>query len=331
MTQTVNQSFEDLLSKITVSKGHISQASASHNYVRDLLNNKWQTDNTFPWLIDGDFLSGSYARGTKIYPLDDVDIMVILDGQGLFPLNNGFRINASVRGGGQQGSPIHSLTSQNGLISSVKVLEAFRSALAETYPNSIIKKDGQAVNVWLDSYNLGLDVVPCFNIVPNDGNKDYYYIPMGHGSDMWISTNPKIDESISNNLDKKHNGRLKPIIKLLKHWNQEYNAGRLRSYHMEATAWYIFHNRSTSIDGHSEGLHHFFSNATPYFQNNCNDPTGIGGHIDSYLAASDRNLTINAIQQSLNRINQARTSEFLGQHSSAIGHWRQVFGQTFGS
>ena len=56
---------------LTLSEAQISQGSKSHNYIRELLANKSGKDNSFPRLVDGDFLSGSYARSTKIFPLDD--------------------------------------------------------------------------------------------------------------------------------------------------------------------------------------------------------------------------------------------------------------------
>ncbi len=64
---------EFLKKEVNVSPEQISQASTSHTYIRSLLANKKETDNKFPWIIDGDFLSGSYARGTKLFPLDEAD------------------------------------------------------------------------------------------------------------------------------------------------------------------------------------------------------------------------------------------------------------------
>src|SRR5690242_548687 len=79
--------FENLLARYgNVSLPQISQASKSQTYIRDLLVNKSRSDASFPRFIEGDFLSGSYARGTKIFPLDDVDIMMVLDGRGLFAI-----------------------------------------------------------------------------------------------------------------------------------------------------------------------------------------------------------------------------------------------------
>jgi tRNA nucleotidyltransferase (CCA-adding enzyme) len=85
--------------EINLTQEHISQGSKSHTFIRDLLANKSEKDSEFPWLLEGDFLSGSYARGTKLHPLDDIDIMVIMDGEGLTPIDKGIRLTThEIRG-----------------------------------------------------------------------------------------------------------------------------------------------------------------------------------------------------------------------------------------
>ena len=177
----IESKLQELLDKeINLSQGHVSQGSKSHIYIRDLLANKRTTDSTFPWLLDGDFLSGSYARGTKLHPLDDIDVMIILDGTGLIP--TGINTTHYVRGNFEgKNSPVHNYLGWDNLLNSHSVLEAFQKALAQSHPDSTIKKNGQAINIKLKSYNLGIDIVPCFHIKPLDATKqDFYYIPLGN-------------------------------------------------------------------------------------------------------------------------------------------------------
>lgn len=324
---TIHQAFENLLEKsINISPTQISQGSKSHTYIRDLLDNKWQTKDSFPWIVEGDFLSGSYARGTKIYPLDDIDIMIVLDGHGLVPISGGAYIDAEVRGSGIAGSPISKHFDTNGLVSSVSVLEVFRDALKDTFPNSEIKKDGQAVNVWLDSYGLGLDIVPCFHIIPRNGSQDFYYIAMGNGNPMWKTTNPKIDQRISDGLHLRHDRKLKAVVKILKYWNRTQNGDRLRSYHLEALAWYVFHAHPNKISDYSSAVKYFFDNAPALLINHCNDLTGLGGHIDLYLTPEARQQSIQKMQQASRSIGLLPVA-FLS--SPNFSGWRAVFGQQF--
>lgn len=321
----MQQVFEKFLGKqINLSAAQISQGSKSHTYIRELLENKRRNDAAFPWLIEGDFLSGSYARGTKIHPLDDIDVMIVLDGTGLYAISNGVTLNAIVRGSGYEGSPVMHYTDQFGLISSKRVLEIFREAIKESYPDSKIKKDGQAVNVWLDSYQLGLDIVPCFHIIPRTGSRDFYYIPYGRESEMWIATNPKIDQEISETLDQRHSKKLKAIIKLIKYWNKTQNAERLRSYHIEAVAWYVFHNHPGRITNYADALRYFFSNAIAYLTNNCSDPTGIGGYIDLYLSPLARTQTVQKVIEVNKLLNNSPTFRSLTQPQ--LMEWQKIFG-----
>ena len=254
----VQTALEKQLSKIGVSQAQRSQGSRSHQHVRGLLDNKWQNDPTFPWLTDGDFLSGSYARETKIHPLDDIDVMIVMDGAGLYAIRLGKILDAEVRGDGTAGNPVAEYTyGSQGLISSKTVLESFRDALKESYPNSSIRRNGQAVNVRLDTYGLGLDIVPCFHIIPRDSTRDFYFIPQGGESHEWMTTNPKIDAEICDTLEKRHGHMFKAVIRLLKHWNEVHNASRLRAYHLETVAAYVFHNHPGRIQDYPGGMRYF--------------------------------------------------------------------------
>jgi len=320
--ETKLQEFLD--KEINLAQGHVSQGSTSHTYIRNLLANRRQTDSEFPWLVDGDFLSGSYARGTKLHPLDDIDVMIVLDGTGLIPV--GLNATHYVRGNADgKNSPVHNHLGYDNLLNSHSVLESFQKALAQSHSDSTIKKSGQAINVKLSSYNLGIDIVPCFHIKPFDNTQqDFYYIPLGNGNPGWLKTNPKIDENISKNLHDRHNKKLKSVIKLLKYWNREKNADRIRSYHLETIAWYVFHNRTSAITSMSEGIRYFFNNARPYLENQMYEPTGFGGLIDTYITPQDRQL-------SLGVFDRAKSAVQLGGLLTPISNWKAIFGDKFGN
>ncbi|MEK7165567.1 MAG: hypothetical protein AAB874_02040 [Patescibacteria group bacterium] len=313
---------------LTLSAAQISQGSISHNYIRDLLVNRNERDSSFPLFVDGDFLSGSYARGTKIFPLNDIDVMMVMDGTGLIPLDKGQYLNAEVRGSGEQGNPILQHFGENGLLSSKKVLELFRDVLMESHPMSKIKEDGQAVNVWLDSYKLGIDVVPCFHIVPSDGSQDFYYIPAGNDKDYWLKTNPKIDEKISENYQKYHNNQFSGLVRLLKHWNRDYNAERLQSYHLETLSWYVFSGIPTKIQHYGDALNFFFENVTQYLAIACPDATKLGDPIDQYLSPENRQKTLQRIAETSSLINTVSMLG-LGNPERKLKAWKSVLGDKF--
>ena len=321
--------FDDLLAKHgTLSVPDISQASKSHTYVRELLANKSESDLLFPRLVEGDFLSGSYARGTKNPPLNDIDVMMPIDGAGFFPIRNGIQWNAVVRGSEKFDNPLLRQLDVRGLLSSRRVMELFQKGLEDSYPSSTVAKDGQAVNVWLDSYGFGIDIVPCFHVIPMDGSQDVYYIPAGSQSDGWTLTNPKVDQRISDALHEHHDKKLKPVVKLIKLWNDLKNGGRLRPYHLETICWYVFDAYPGKITHPGLAVIHFFQNAAQHLQALCPDATRIGGHIDSYLSYEDRQHSIGTIQQAASVLSNAYLLG-LADENRQISGFRSVYGDNF--
>jgi hypothetical protein len=299
----INATLEKLLdSDINISASSISQGSDSHNYIRDVLKGKNDRDSLFPRLIEGDFLSGSYARGTKLKPLDDIDVMVVIDGAGLHVVKGGYVQDIEVRGSGKSDNPILQHMGPNSLLSSRTVMSLFQKALTDLHPNSKIRNDQQAVNVWLSTYGLGIDVVPCFHLIPRDGSQDHYYIPEGNGSDGWKTTNPKIDAIISSTLHDRHNKLMKKIVRLAKYWNTVSNANRLRSYHLETIVWHIFDEKTDSVQSLELGLINFFSSLDKWLANSCPDKTALGGPLDQYLQIHNRQWSQDKAQEALNSL-----------------------------
>lgn len=324
----IETKLQELLDKeINLAQNHISQGSTSHQYIRDLLINRRLTDVDFPWLID-DYLSGSYARGTKLHPLDDIDVMIILDGAGLVP--TGLEQTYFVRGNKKnEKSPVHNYIGQDNLLDSHAVLHAFHKSLQQSHPESTIKKNGQSVNVKLKSYNLGIDVVPCFHIKPFiESEQDFYYIPIGNDDPGWLKTNPKIDENISKQLHDRHSKKLKSIIKLLKYWNRIKNNDRIKSYHLETIAWYVFHNHPSSVISITQGVKYFFDNAEVYLDKQINEATGFGGVVDKYMSIEDRQLSIIELRKAKNALQS--NGILLPALAATINNWQKVFGDKFG-
>lgn len=311
--------------EISLDISHISQGSKSHNYIRGLLKNKSDIDSLFPRLVEGDFLSGSYSRGTKNHPLNDIDVMMIIDGNGLYVIQNGVTMDAEVRGSNSQDNSILKHLGINKLLGSKKVIDLFASALKDSFPNSKISKDGQAVNVWLDTYKMGIDIVPCFHIIPRDGSQEFYYIPEGNNSDGWIKTNPNVDKDISDYLTRELGDNFKNFVRLIKFWNEKKNGGRLRSYHLETVIWYVMNNYGQEITNYEHALTYFFNNCYSHLSGSCSDATKLGGPVDAYLSQADRLLTLQKITEIQKHINSANLMKLFNDKVGQIGSWEKVF------
>jgi hypothetical protein len=244
-SKTIAGAFEELVeSEINISAGIRSQASASHNHLREFLADENARDWTFPRILsrnDSDFLGGSFARHSKIWPLDDIDIYFPLDGFNLTYFQNGYRLPYSVTTDNVLASnPL--LTPRwtiGGNISSIKLVEEFAKVIKRHYPDSTeVKPNGEAVSIRMsygsgeNSEGLGYDVVPCFHLAPDDSSqRDFYLMPDGKGG--WIRTNPRFDTSVSEDLQALSNGVFRKSVKLVKYWNANRCANVFNSYYVE--------------------------------------------------------------------------------------------------
>jgi hypothetical protein len=215
---SLSAAFDDLLDrKISIPAGAREKASSSHNHLRDLLCEESKRDSTFPRVlskIDSDFLGGSFARYTKIWPLDDIDIYFPLDGFDLFYVENGQQLPYTVQtDGALVSNPICSTRRwMNGsYVSSDKLISEFARVLSRHYPRETeVRPNGESVNVRMkhgasvNADGLGYDVVPCFSI-RGHGSKfvDFYLIPNGVGG--WIRTDPRLDNDVCDLLHSFHN------------------------------------------------------------------------------------------------------------------------------
>jgi hypothetical protein len=83
MPKTVNGAFSEFLSdKVNLDKDQTTKSRSSRDWLLGQIA-LFQSDSTFPKSYsEKDIHFGSFARRTKIRPLDDIDLMICLSGQG---------------------------------------------------------------------------------------------------------------------------------------------------------------------------------------------------------------------------------------------------------
>ncbi len=201
-------------------------ACRSHNFLRDILN----TGNMASRVVDS-YLSGSYPRDTAIRPLDDVDIVFVID-HNVWP-RNGFGF----------------LLSENPAPEAV--LKTFANAIRYRYQDSSLRLQNRSVRLKLN--HLNIDVVPAIDRGKNDG---HILIP-DRARDDWIVTAPKRHSEIASVINQQHEGRFKPLVKLLKYWNVGLpSTANFKSFAIETIACRIF--QRTKFYSVEEGLLLFF-------------------------------------------------------------------------
>lgn len=194
-------------------------AARSQNYLREIL-----CTGNMAARIKNPYLSGSYARNTAIYPLDDVDI--------IFPIEPSYWSTSSY--------PVPS-----------SVLDSFANAIRYRYPVSSVY--GQRRSVRLQLYHLDIDVVPA---IADKNNSKFIRIP-DKGASQWILSSPLLHSENATAVNNFQDGKFKPLVKALKHWNGNLpSTAKFKSFAIETLAVRIFQN--FKFGSLQEGIRFFF-------------------------------------------------------------------------
>lgn len=199
-------------------------AQRSHRHLRGLLDSGHMERR-----LTGSYLSGSYSRGTAIYPLDDVDIIFVID-------------------------PTHWQTGLLGQLvrpAPAKVLESFARALRLRYPETAVHTQRRSVRLALA--HLDIDCVPAIEEEPGS---EFILVP-DRVDGGWVRSSPSRHKAVAAEVNGRNKRLLKPLVKLLKHWNASLpEKARVRSFLIETIAVTLF--RSEGIDCLTDGLLKFF-------------------------------------------------------------------------
>lgn len=154
--------------------------------------------------VEDNFLSGSYSRKTAIRPLNDIDVFLVLKPE------RGFDVTVPV----------------------ATILGKIKQVLDDAHDGKSALSQNSSVNIEFSGTGVAYDVVPAFLL-----RRDVYQVP-DRQTGRWVKTNPKLHKQLANKANKRANGKLKPLIKALKHANTHHR--RLaRSFHLEVLSWKI--------------------------------------------------------------------------------------------
>lgn len=174
------------------------------------------------------YLSGSYRRKTAICPLEDVDIIFLIDPKA-WP--------AAMFGLSDKPKPS-------------TVLQSFAGALRYRYSGTSAFTQRRSIR--LEFNHLHVDCVPAIGIEGSD------FIWVGdRKEDAWVKSSPKRHEAVLTEANQRNDRLLVPIVKLLKYWNRGLpERVQLRSFVVETAAVTLFtHARVNSL---LDGLLMFF-------------------------------------------------------------------------
>lgn len=155
-------------------------------------------------VTDNSFVIGSWGKGTAIRPPRDIDLYFLL------PVNAHHRFQ--VYFGNRQSA----------------LLQEVKDALAETYPDTDMRGDGQVVVVKFDSFDV--EVAPAFLLTSGR-----YWICNTHDGGSYKETDPWAEVRQLETADQANNRNLRPLIRMLKAW-QDYCSVDIKSFQLELVA-----------------------------------------------------------------------------------------------
>lgn len=324
MATTVNNAFAEFMKdtvNLDADKTKLARASRD-NLIENIKD--FSSDVDFFQVYEDKILRfGSFERCTKIRPIDDIDLMLCMSGEGkrtYTEMGNVIYIN-----GCEADSNNGLLTNGTTYLNSTKVINRFISKLSglKDYKKAEIHKNHEAATLQLKSYTWNFDVVPCFYT-----NTDYYLIPDGAGN--WKKTDPRIDNERTTNINQKHNGKLLELIRLIKYWNNRRVTLKIGSYLLECMILNRYENNQTPdnwwIDLQFGDTMKYLSSAILM---DVNDPKGIQGNLNDF-SWENRCKISTALSRAYNKAAEAANLELEKKdQKGAITKWREVLGSSF--
>lgn len=338
MPWTVGGAFEQFRRDVVdLDPENTKKARASRDHLFTQIKILAKNNPDFPELESGNpFINfGSFARKTKIEPLDDIDFLVVLNGSNTIAEKLYLPYTYQLR----FIQPIYFLSTQpsmllkqladrnNGYINSTSLLNRIKLHLSsvKNYEKAELCKNLEAVTLKLSSYSWNYDIVPA--ILNNCAGKPYFLIPDGKGN--WIATDPRIDASNTTRVNAIHDEKFLSVIRLLKYWNNiTYNKPRLPSYYFETLAIKVF-ELSPKITDLPHAVSLFFDRCPYYFRQPCPDPKGLNPDLDANTDSSQKEKVIEAMASALVYAGYASIYEFNSKHKDAIEQWQRIFGSKF--
>jgi len=234
MPYTVNSSFEGFIKHVV--NTNTGRTKAAQNSRQNLLDNisSLTAQGELPTLYHQRHINyGSFERKTKICEVDDVDMMLCLDGScGTYSSwgNDRYTINIAPK------TPVLSdLCNEDNTLNSRRLINLYIGKLdgLRDYRKAELHRNKEAMTLKFKSYEWNFDVVPCFY-----ATDDFYLIPDGNGE--WKRTDPRIDANRIDTIDSWHKQflpqtkKVREFVRLMKYWKlQKWSEDYPNSYAFE--------------------------------------------------------------------------------------------------
>lgn len=226
--------------------------------------------------VIGMFQSGSFEHGTAVTPWSDVDYMV--------------RIMSSDR-------PASSTTVLN------KMYQVLKKEFAgETWD---IHVDRPSVTIRFDALVTDYEVTPAYLLRGSEDDDIVFNIPASAGG--WREAAPKAHNKFVSRMDKKHNGDVREVARLLKAWKYEHWVP-VSSFYLEMRS--AEHGKNHDSIWTLDALRGVVNNSINSNLAAMNDPTGLVSRISAFSTDGDRTRALSHLRDLKNRLDEVRSIYF---------------------
>ena len=329
MAYTVNSAFSEFMKDfVNLDPDVVESAKDSRDNLLDRLREFDNKDYFFDLYEGYNLHFGSFSRKTKCRDLDDIDLMIGISAEGATYNGQDVWNDVTMRPSRINQAQIDCMNA-DGTLNSTSVLNLFKKELEKLpeYQHSEIKKDHEAVTLYLKTKELGFDIVPCFYTAPETDGRSYYLIPNGHGA--WKKTDPTIEKDRLYDVNKKHNNKVLDTIRLVKYWNKRGKMPTLASYLLETMIVDYFE----SITSTSDYIEQRFSEALEYIEkhifDSVYDSKGIEGNINTLNYDERYKIYNRAHNDNIKAMNAIDAECVEHDQQKAINIWHSLLGDDF--
>lgn len=325
MPTTIVSALNQLISDhVNMSSNRVIRARDSRDWLLDTIK-KFEREGKYLHFCDKFNLHfGSFARRTKIRPIDDIDLMIGLSGHNLYWIDNieDYKDCSIHLQSGVEPSLWKDCLDDDNSLNSIKLLNIFKSALNNVshYKSADIHRMQQAVTLKLSSYEWNFDLVPCFHTT-----SDIYLIPNGFGK--WMKTDPRKDKELVTSVNQKHSGNFLELVRLVKYWNSKSftNKPKFNSSYLLEVMLSNYYQSQTYLGNLEKEFEKCLLYLSYYLNRDVQDPKGIEDNINK-LTCDERQSLQNRIENDLMQISKANTCE---KESEKFNYWKKVLGDEF--
>lgn len=330
MATSVIGAFKEFLrDSVELDPDEVTTARASRNWLSGELGRLHERHSDFPLpYADQRIDYGSFARGTKIRPLDDIDQIHCLSATGATYIESGGTVGLLV----PETSRLRNFCHEgSGLLNSRRLINKFVAHLKEVpqYRAAELGRRGEAAVLDLSSYPWTFDIVPGFFTAPETDGRTYYLIPDGNGH--WKKTDPRIDRDRAQRVNRMHGGYALRLIRVLKFWNARRTAPAMASYLLECILLSGLENwrvrTSEFVDLYIADALDLVASAV---MNGVADPKRIQGDLNTLTTDERIKVKVRAMLDA-EAAREARAFEDTQDHKRSIQRWGDIFGPGFPS